>query len=1049
MKRYLIFISFCALSLFGSISVCAQEDNVTPVNINLIPQFGEQKNLISGGCIYINEKTPVTFTFSIACDTVFAKNVENGKYVLSVTKDGSEPEELVTDMKAHIQKEDSTSWELSFPYSMSDAGKYTVSGEAVFYHVQNESDTISIDTISCNSIYLEVLKPVVSATACEAYYVIQGDNVELEPFVTGGYGTDSDWAFTWKDGESGKKRLVSADKVGVINYELTATNYIGTAVWEEVVIPFEVNICEVPVLDLTYSNKSMLLEKNINGENYVEPGEYVFELSINYDQENLKNTMSGSMYLYDANSSWAGPFIAVSGFKYTGLYKLAKGDNRIYGKASLKLTRTRRIGINENHEFETLTEVVKEMEISSNMLTFQGVDRINVALDKNDYHVILNDPMAITADIDGGFGNISDWTFIWDSIEGDKTSVFTSSTIGDAQHTLKAINTINGIEWDSEIVSFIIHTYDTPKISLEGATDTTICYPHKPSLTLHSSGGYRSSWTYEWQKDGVKLDNTTPTLSYDENDGEKDIEYKVTAKNTYDSGNKEWSETHLITIHQFAQPKVISEKVPQGEKYLFVGDVYNFKDSLQYGVQYEGGNKNGWVIKVYNETENEELTSQQTKAQDDPVTYKMTITNRFIHPSGKETIWFDNSYRLSIVGLKAANISEIIVDSIDIYANNPVKLSLTYEGGLPDRWTFLWRDVSPENNVVSKFVSFNELPEWIYQYNKNLTGDDYLERDIEVLGVCWTDGRRDSLYKTTKLRIWPTIDYNDDVEHASHVREGNSVNLSIQRPHGGFGNGWGYAWHESGDSRTLSKEQSMTVRPSIEFTSSEQEKKDISYVVDVTNYGPLGNIWGARRYDNILLTVYHRPQTPQKLKRKGNGASMTMIVDNTDWMSGTILANRKYKFWFGYTNDQGVDVPLGEPASELYFKFANDNQYWQEKQYWVCAVWDYDDGARITSGKCYMLGGRDIMEGTSVDESFDKSDFSRVTRSEGQMSAVDGPYLSEEPTTVYIYQSDGKFVKKVQTDNDGRVDTNGLKQGVYVLRYMQGDNVSIRKIVVK
>ena len=96
MKRYLIFISFCALSLFGSISVCAQEDNVTPVNINLIPQFGEQKNLISGGCIYINEKTPVTFTFSIACDTVFAKNVENGKYVLSVTKDGSEPEELLT-----------------------------------------------------------------------------------------------------------------------------------------------------------------------------------------------------------------------------------------------------------------------------------------------------------------------------------------------------------------------------------------------------------------------------------------------------------------------------------------------------------------------------------------------------------------------------------------------------------------------------------------------------------------------------------------------------------------------------------------------------------------------------------------------------------------------------------------------------------------------------------------------------------------------------------------------------------------------------------------
>ena len=224
---------------------------------------------------------------------------------------------------------------------------------------------------------------------------------------------------------------------------------------------------------------------------------------------------------------------------------------------------------------------------------------------------------------------------------------------------------------------------------------------------------------------------------------------------------------------------------------------------------------------------------------------------------------------------------------------------------------------------------------------------------------------------------------------------------------------------------------------------------EIRYAVDVTNYGPLGNIWGARRYDNILLTVYHRPQTPHKLKRKGNGASMTMIVDNTEWMSETLLANNKYKYWFGYTNDQGVDVAIGEPTSELYFKFENDNQYWQERQYWVCAVWDYNDGARITSGKCYMLGGKNIMEGTSVDESFDKSDFSRVTRSEGQMSGIEKSYSLEGPATAFIYQSDGKFVKKCQTDNDKQLDTSNLKQGIYVVRYIQDGNVSIKKISVK
>ena len=74
--------------------------------------------------------------------------------------------------------------------------------------------------------------------------------------------------------------------------------------------------------------------------------------------------------------------------------------------------------------------------------------------------------------------------------------------------------------------------------------------------------------------------------------------------------------------------------------------------------------------------------------------------------------------------------------------------------------------------------------------------------------------------------------------------------------------------------------------------------------------------------------------------------------------------------------------------------------------------------------------GKNVFEGTSKDEMFDKSDFSRVSRAGGEMSGVEKLPCVESPFRAYIYQADGKLVRQCITSEGKHIDTKGLKNGM-------------------
>ena len=950
---------FCFIcGLLAGVPSLGQEADSTmfqPVHVELTPEMGMQKNLTVADTVYVKTGTEVTFNLSLTCDSIQAKNVDKGYYRLYISKGGEQPEEFVLKDPVRMSDEDSTQWRFSTTYRMDDATIYNIDGK---YNIV-DSDTVSTDTIDIPAIYFHALKPIVSASEFEDYYCILGDEVELSPILYGGYGSEADWKFKWSDGKTDKSNKLTLDSKGEKDCSLIATNLIGENVWEEVTIPFKVFVFEEPDLEISYENHTDLLERIIDGVNYIERGTCKFKLALNC-QTDLARKVKGTI-----GFPWSSEKDLPSEKTITENHLLDIGNNSISGKASWYIERTKRTGVNEdNLSFKTESEKTRETELADTLYLY-AIEKINASLGKSDYHVIVNDPLTLRPSVDGGLRTPdSNWKFFWDSQEGDTVKTFTLEEIGNQAHTFKAANYINGTEWDSKTVQFDIHAYEKPDIDIEGVTDTTVCYPNKPKFVVTGTGGNKDEWSYEWQKNGKAIIGSGPDIQgvYDELDEEEDVTFSVTAKNTFDSGEKEWKGSASIIVHQYAQPKVYEKKVPQGIKNYFIDAEYGFRDSIQYGIQYEGGYMDGWDMKVFNETDDVELDSMLVvAAQEEQKTYRISLSNHFTRKDGAIETWYDkNVSTVTINGLKEPD-AEIIPDSTDLYARHSITLRINHWGGLDDKWTFEWK--SPTTLSISE-GGYNKQGEDAKCTYKDYTdpqarGDTPQIKTVSVIAKSYTDGEIRSFERHINLNVWYEIEYGAMGSFVGSAREGNRVRLSVDSPHGGYGGGWRYAWHESGQTDTLSDSLTMDVVPSVSFTGTGREKKEIAYEVDVTNYyGPTGNSWGGRRYDGNKVTVYHRPETPLKLRRKGNGASRTMIVDTEEWMNETALTANGYKFWFGYTNGQGEDVALGEPTPHLYFKFDNDNQYWQEEQYWVCAVWDYDDGARVTSGKCYMPGGK-------------------------------------------------------------------------------------------
>ena len=213
------------------------------------------------------------------------------------------------------------------------------------------------------------------------------------------------------------------------------------------------------------------------------------------------------------------------------------------------------------------------------------------------------------------------------------------------------------------------------------------------------------------------------------------------------------------------------------------------------------------------------------------------------------------------------------------------------------------------------------------------------------------------------------------------------------------------------------------------------------YKLEMVNMGPYGRPWDGKTIQ-YEVKVYNKPETPASIVQKGSGVSGTMII--TANVTEADLKNREYYLVFGYTDANGIDHDFTSQqqketgqvrwSSQFKNEILNEEQrkYAMEHAY-AYAVWKYDNGVEITSGKCMRNGNNSI-----IDSNYDSSTYNGTTRAAIGDDNTDVMETIKKPTEI----------RNVYTINGIRVGStiSGLTPGLYIVEYADGVT---NKVVLK
>ena len=409
---------------------------------------------------------------------------------------------------------------------------------------------------------------------------------------------------------------------------------------------------------------------------------------------------------------------------------------------------------------------------------------------------------------------------------------------------------------------------------------------------------------------------------------------------------------------------------------------------------------------------------------------------------------------------------------------------MTTNGGYPNNWTFYWYY---NDELIG--TTTND-PHYTFTAEDNYT-DTYAVENIKVVAKNTIPAGKNTLPSANNNRstndsywvnVWPVEYFADDFtmsgiftetdDEVYYIREGNSLTLNVETATGGYNanydRSWRYTWYENGNSVQTSTEpgkETYTIS-SVTINNNDNKMSTVSreYNLDITNYGPLTNIWYNKVYEKKTVVVYARPETPSQLIWKGNGSSNTLVcmMDNgTD----EDLMSKEYTYVFGYTDNQGVDHAM-EPTTLRWFQFPQSISIKDSsKKFWVYTEWKYSNEDYVTSGRRFMNSN-----GTNgnVDEIFDASRYKGMdvtdTRGTTDITApiadgihFDGYRITVDPEyaangTISISAIDGRTLYSESWSNQSTnetIDLSGYPKGIYIISVSVGENRVTKKIIVQ
>ena len=599
-------------------------------------------------------------------------------------------------------------------------------------------------------------------------------------------------------------------------------------------------------------------------------------------------------------------------------------------------------------------------------------------------------------------------------------------------------------------------------------------------LKSYAWGGYPAGWEYEWKRDGVVLPEEKDAIlsaSAFKNDTNNPIDVKYTVSAINSIGNRQSHEAIIDTYTVTVWPTIrygvaYNSKSANGQIEENTSVNLFVDDAIKYDLSFSGGNPDGWTydwtasghVSHSTSADNKQFTVTALSKEGSSSfgeTSQLTLKNTY---DGE--VWLDTVINLRYQIFNRGSVDEDIVYDgatrhVYVKKQPTVKLRVTPHEGYTgtDAWTYNWNYNILSDAVTHKEENVGDVS-WIDTYTEMTCQVSWKNSILENVG---SSGITNSLM----LYLWPAANFGkvnatdkDGKSVAGGIRNGELVKFDckasgayepINTPT------WQYDWYFCNKSSDGKRDDChFEGNATANFTGEGMGSYVQNCHLKVTNYGPDG-VWD----DSTHITpvkIYRAPRTPLKLVRKGNGNSNTLIVMFPEEINDDILEQNEYKFEFGYTDANGNDKWLGTVRSR-YFQLTNGSVNDSSRKYYVYSVWDYPDGAHVTSNKRVLDLSNEVY--------FNGSDFSKVTRSD--MTAIIATRMSEQvdiqgnhidahfdkpvKVMVSIYTLRGGLVKELflgeKKDYNERVVLNGLTPGIYLLRYTLGSQVKVEKVVVK
>ena len=999
----------------------------------------------------------------------------------------------------------------------------TTKTDVFVLHVSNviNGEIVYEDSIPFNvNVY-----PSVNIKADTSYDAIDGDVITLKAEVTGGK-TDG-WRYQWSknneviEGDASTLNVVAVNKSDskiTESYILKVTNYVDdeaiftddisfiVTIYPEAIL--ETSKTTVNVIGNTNSVNMFVSAKGGYDEGWVyewknEKGERIGnKKSYSYSPDNnyyamrsdkfvleAKNVLENSHVLFsksveftvnvypniiithsdDNISVQSGNSVNLSaevlggyqqGWKYQW-YRDDDGSGAIKDQTSNQYVYTpeNKTGNIRVEKYRLVyTNVVDGEEIYTGTLSFtvNVLPLVSIISEKEVYNVLNGQSVTLSIETEGG--EASGWSFSWihekTTISGttkNKTIVATntSKTKVTEHYTIHAIYKNQGIVVCDSSITFTINIFPSTVVEFSSPNDVITYGGCSVTSAIKAEGGNASGWKYEWRRNnqpikGATSSSYTSTVVNDNSSGYISDVYTVIATNTVDGEELDQQERSFhYTVYGKPSGKVTINNSTSNEIEAYFGDEITLK------VESIGGFTNGWTYEWMNgNTSNLNTITLDNSYPQSPysIPYYIVLKNKY-----KDEVWYSDTLYCNIKAWEKPSVSDLMTDTINVYAGSRVTLSVVQEGGSNEGWTYSW-------SVDGKKIDGANSSSYSFIMEDTDNPSNYVSRTYSINAKNITGGKTGcDVTKSTTLRVWHKAIFGTQINAPACVRANTDFIISVDDIQGGYLNSWLYLWTNTDGESSYQRVYTTKAKGT---NSLSKGIRTVSYNLSVSNTGPYLHVWDAKNYSPVTIAVYNRPKTPTELVRKGNGTTCTMVVKSD--ISDEQLASNEYYFVFGYTDFNGNDHAF-EATNNRYYKFDNSDLYNNQYSYWVYAVWNYNEGSTVTSGRRFLNG--------NVDESYDASVFNGETRSiidddnalaihavtmnEAQM--IDNRLIAQfdRPMSgcVSIISMNGKIVRQMRlkdsTSFDECIDLNGLSKGIYLVKCVLGEKVLSNKVIVK